>query len=138
MTLDVSSLNLAIEALSRSLRVYFNKDQDTTSDDELDTIRAGVIQSFEFTYELCWKFMKRWLEMNIGTESVDGVSRRELFRLAAESRLINDVEKWMEFHYARNKTSHTYGGEAAQNVFEASNDFLPYAQDFFSKLNEKL
>jgi hypothetical protein len=35
--------------------------------------------------------MKRWLEENVGSASVDGVPRRELFRLAAESRLIEEL-----------------------------------------------
>ncbi|PNU21525.1 hypothetical protein C2E25_01290 [Geothermobacter hydrogeniphilus] len=58
---------------------------------------AGVILNFKFTYELCWKFLKRWMENNISSESAEGITRRQLFRLAVESRLIDDVERWMIF-----------------------------------------
>ena len=86
MSLDLSSLQKAVAALEKALRVSngeMNKDQQ-------DVIKAGVIQSFEFTYELCWKFMKQWLENNIGSVHVDGVTRRELFRMSAENGLIDE------------------------------------------------
>ena len=76
--------------------------------------RAGVIQTFEFTYELCWKFMKRWLAENISPMAVDGIPRKELFRLAAESRLIADFNAWNDHHRARTLTSHTYDQRTAE------------------------
>ena len=91
-------------------------------------LKAGAIQNFEFTYELCWKFMKRWLDENIGAAYVDGVPRVQLFRLAAESQLITDVDKWMEYHRARNKTSHTYDVEVAESVYLSARDFLQDAE----------
>lgn len=106
MNLHLDSLTKSIDSLERSVNTAINLD---TSDDDLwETVRAGVIQNFEVAYEQCWKMMKRWLEKNIGSTYVDGVTRRELFRLAAESRLITDVERWMDYHTARNQTSHTY------------------------------
>ena len=95
MALELESLQGAIHSLESAIGVVRQK-QDPgsgTSAAELEVIRAGVIQSFEFTYELCWKFMKRWLEDNLGSAYVDGVPRRELFRLAAENRLLTDVER---------------------------------------------
>ena len=75
MALELESLQGAIRSLESAIGVVRQK-QDPgsgTSAAELEVIRAGVIQSFEFTYELCWKFMKRWLEDNIGSAYVDGV-----------------------------------------------------------------
>jgi len=86
-------------------------------------LKAGCIQYFEFTYELAWKFIKRWLERQVGGTYVDGVSRRELFRLAAEHLLIEDVDLWMDFHKARNLTSHTYSDAAAEDAYQAARRF---------------
>lgn len=121
MSLQLNSLTKSIDALERSVKVASSLD---TSDDDLwETVRAGVIQNFEVAYEQCWKMMKRWLEENIGSTYVDGVTRGELFRLAAESRLIIDVDRCMDYHTTRNQTSHTYAEETAQGVFEKAAQF---------------
>ena len=121
MNLHLDSLTKSIDSLERSVNTASSLD---TSDEDLwETVRAGVIQHFEVAYEQCWKMMKRWLEENIGRTYVDGVPRRELFRLAAESRLITDAERWMDYHNARNQTSHTYGENVAQSVFEEATEF---------------
>lgn len=138
MSLEISSLKKGIASLERAINVAVGKQaDDKTSIDEMETIAAGVIQNFEFTYELCWKFMKRWIEENINSESIDGVTRRELFRVSTENKLILDVNKWMEFHKARNCTSHIYDEKIASDVFAASLGFLPYAKDFLMRLEQR-
>lgn len=43
----------------------------------------------------------------------------------------------MEFHKARNSTSHIYDSEIAEEVFEASMSFLPYAKEFYKILENR-
>lgn len=138
MKLDLSSLRKAIESLEKTLKVAENKELAAGLDDDAkDAIRAGGIQNFEFTYELCWKFMRRWLGINVGSTYVDGVTRRELFRLSAENRLISDVEQWMEYHDARNETAHTYNEDTADDIFETSRIFLADAKKLLEALKER-
>ncbi len=138
MNLDLSSLCKAIESLEKTLKVAENKELAAGLDDDAkDAIRAGGIQNFEFTYELCWKFMRRWLGINVGSTYVDGVTRRELFRLSAENRLISDVDQWMEYHDARNETAHTYNEDTADDVFETSRIFLTDAKKLLEALKER-
>lgn len=138
MPLILESLEKAVKALigvlSRSQDVDLMGSLDSVSQ---NAIRSGVIQHFEFTYELCWKFMKRRLEVNLGSTVVDGVSRRELFRLSAENLLIEDVEKWMRFHDGRNRITHTYEEEVAQKVYELIPEFLGEAKNFLEILKKK-
>ena len=139
MDLDLTSLKSSTSSLTRAANVYqkIRMDTEDENSDLMQTLRAGVIQNFEFTYEVSWKFMKRWLEKNIGATAVDGVTRRELFRLAAEHKLINDVEKWMQFHDARNRASHTYDENIAGDVFVFAVDFVNYAKDLLAVLEKK-
>ena len=129
MTLELTPIRKAISSLEGVLERANNTELMSSLDDVTRYgLKSGVIQNFEFTYELCWKFMKRWLEENLGSSYVDGVSRRELFRLAAESRLITNVDLWMDYHHSRNQTSHTYDEVKAQKVFETANRFVHDAQ----------
>ncbi len=138
MALDLTSIKKAIDALENAVNEAHNDDfMDRLTPQQQEIIQAGVIQHFEFTYELCWKFMKRWLEENVGRTYVDGISRRELFRLAAEHLLVKDVEAWWEYHQARNLTSHTYDEDVADEVFQAATKFLPDAKSFLIALEER-
>ncbi len=139
MPLDLSSLQKAVDSLERAVKVADRviKDKDRVNTDEEQVIRAGVIQNFEFTYELCWKFMKRWLKINKGLTNLDGATRRELFREAYKSGLIEDVENWMEYHEARNETSHAYGDDKAEDVFKVAKTFSKDAKRLFLILEEK-
>lgn len=124
MLLELDSLRKAI----KSLQAVLEKADDEALSMRIDditryAIKAGAIQNFEFTYELCWKFMKRWLENTMGNTYVDGVSRRELYRIAAEHQLIDDVDQWMIYHKARNITSHTYNEDRAEEVFQIAKIF---------------
>ncbi|MCK5595359.1 nucleotidyltransferase substrate binding protein [bacterium] len=137
MILDLSSLKKAVNSLEKAIKVADTQISGTVNTDHEEVIRTGVIQNFEFTYELCWKFMKRWLENNVSMESVDGVTRKELFRLAAESRLIDDVEAWFKYHEARNETAHTYDWKMAETVYETATCFIKDAKIVLERLEAK-
>jgi len=138
MKLDLSSLRKAVESLEKTLAVA---DDETfmsgLNDDQKQAVKAGVIQNFEFTYELCWKFMRRWLETNLGSVYVAGVARRQLFRLSAENRLLSDVDRWMEYHDARNETAHTYDESTAEDVLETAHRFLADARELLGALEAR-
>lgn len=134
--LDLSALKKAIDAFERGYDAVNNDAMVQKLSVELqETLKAGIIQHFEFTYESAWKFMKRWLETNYGS-SVDGVTRRELFRLAAENHLIEDVELWMMFHRARNQTSHTYDKKIATEVYDNAIQFMPAVKKLYQQLHD--
>lgn len=135
MSLELGRLRKAIQALDRSLQAA---ERAQGMDLEFwDTIQAGVILRFGMTYELSWKFMKRWIQEQVGATQVDGVTRRELFRQAAENRLIEDVNAWMDHHAARNLTSHTHDEATAQEVFEASPALLKNAKALLCALETR-
>jgi len=135
VALDLSSLYKAVSALEDALVVEGEVQRDRSASDRLkQTVRAGVVQHFEFTYELCWKLAKRWLVAAAGRRDAEGVSQRELFRVAAEEKLLGDVSAWFEFHTARNLTSHTYNPETAAEVARIAGAFAPAARSLLDAL----
>ena len=137
MALDLSSLRKAVASLERALRVAASPGPGAPDADRAEVIRAGVIQNFEFTYELCWKFMRRWLEINVGGPNIDGATRKELFRMAAENKLISDVERWFQYHSARNDTVHTYDSAKASQIYSISTPFAADAKTFLQELERR-
>lgn len=138
MTLQLVSLQRSLDALAEVLGVSGDDTRmGQLSDIERVAIRAGVVQHFEIAYELCWKFVVRWLNANISPGIAKGVSRRQLFRLAAEYRLINDVEKWMQHHEGRNATSHVYDFHQAEAAYQAAEDFVHDARALLRSLEDR-
>ncbi len=140
MTLQLDSFKRALISLNASLqstqKVLLSNDTSIFDDTIRETLRAGVIQNFEVAYELCWKFIQRWLVayQNINPSQIR--TRKELFRIAAKQGLIQDPISWFEYGDARNLTSHTYEESSAKTVYEVCDDFLKDAQYLLSKLEE--
>lgn len=136
--LDLSSLQKACASLERGLNYATDRfSSGLVNSDEAEILKAAVIQNFEFTYELCWKFMKRWVDVNYSESMTAGLSRRQLFRLAIENRLMDDFDRWLRYHELRNLTSHTYDRDVADEIFEAAGDFLKDAVDLLGRLEAK-
>ena len=102
MTIDLSSLAKSITSLDTAIL----RCEKTPAD---DLLRDGVIQRFEYTFELSYKMLKRVLEkMMLITSEVDLMSYKALLREGFERGLIDNVEQWMIYRQQRNMTSHTY------------------------------
>jgi nucleotidyltransferase substrate binding protein (TIGR01987 family) len=76
----------------------------------------GLIKAFEYTYELAWKTLKDFLEFRGQT---DIYGSKDVIRKAFEMGLIDDGENWMDMLESRNKTSHTYNEETAEEICNA-------------------
>jgi nucleotidyltransferase substrate binding protein (TIGR01987 family) len=92
----------------------------------------GLIQSFEYNYELSWNTIKDFYEHQAETD-IQG--SRDAIRMAFKRGLIEDGEIWMEMINSRNLTAHTYNEDTASEI--VSNILEKYYQVFI-KLQKKL
>lgn len=73
----------------------------------------GLIQAFEYTYELAWNTIRDFYQ-NQGETGIQG--SRDAIRLAFERGLISEGNQWMEMIKSRTLTSHTYNRETARLI----------------------
>ncbi|MFZ5519006.1 MAG: nucleotidyltransferase substrate binding protein [Candidatus Zhuqueibacterota bacterium] len=78
-----------------------------------DLEKQGLIQAFEYTYELAWNTMKDYFE-DQGETGIYG--SRDAFRLAFRRGLIGDGKTWMNMIQSRTLTTHTYNEDIAEEV----------------------
>jgi nucleotidyltransferase substrate binding protein (TIGR01987 family) len=118
MALKLDTLKKALNTLEQAIRLH-HEERDKP---ELSlALRDSVIQRFEYTYELAWKVLQRWVGENVDPESAQPrYSRKELYRVAARWGLIEDASRWFEYNKARNVSAHTYDEDNAKQVFQAS------------------
>ncbi len=102
--------------------------QTTATNPADDLHRDGVIQRFEYTMDLAWKLLQRYLREHFQVQDAAIRSKKDIFREAARLQLIDDAERWIGHYEARNETSHDYNHEKAEAVFERAKMFLPDAQ----------
>lgn len=95
--------------------------------------QAGLIQAFEYTYELTWKTMKRFLEARGKIAN----SPREVFRMAALETFIDDPELWFDFVKMRNLTVHIYDENEIATILSVLPSFENEVEKFITKLQNK-
>ncbi len=78
--------------------------------------KQGLIQAFEYTYELAWNTIKDFFEAQGETE-IHG--SRDAFRLAFKRGLVEKGEVWMDMIRSRVLTTHTYNEDVAEKIATA-------------------
>ncbi|MDF8332920.1 nucleotidyltransferase substrate binding protein [Novosphingobium cyanobacteriorum] len=127
--LDFTPLANAVARLDEGL-VRYEADRSDAQ------IRDGLIQRFEFTYDLSHKMLRRVLEAGAANpEEIDRMTFPTLIRTAAEQGLLaGQWDDWRVFREMRNITSHTYDEAKALQVAQAIPGFLVEARALLARL----
>lgn len=98
--------------------------------------RAGLIQIFEFTFELSWKTLKDLLIF----EGYDAKSPRQVIRKSFELEFVSEenCELFLDALLKRNILSHTYEERIALEAERLiKNDYYPLLSDIHDALEQK-
>ena len=127
--LDLTPLDNAIARLDEGWTRY----QRDVSDIQ---IRDGLIQRFEFTYEISHKMLRRFLELTSANPAeFDGMAFQDMIRTGNERGLLLGAwPAWRKYREMRARTSHTYDEEVAIEVVKGIPAFLQEAAHLLQRL----
>jgi nucleotidyltransferase substrate binding protein (TIGR01987 family) len=132
MVLDVTPLANATVRLREGLARHRAEPQD-------EQLRDGLIQRFEFTYELSHKTLRRYLqEHSPSSEEVARMSFAELIRAGnAQGLLRAEWPAWRRFRDIRTRTTHTYDAGTAASVVAEIPAFLEEVEYLCTELRKR-
>ena len=87
--------------------------QEALAEPESQFVRDSIIQRFEFTFEMAWKTLYRFLRDKGETMAAKAW---DVLPVAFQSRLISDEPGWHQLREFRNDTSHEYDETRAQLI----------------------
>ena len=107
------------------------KDGASKAQDELG--EDGVIQRFEFTYELLWKTIKIFLQ----AKGVQSRTPRDSLKEAFKLEWLDKEEDFLNMLDDRNKTSHIYDQKTSREILERiKNSYIPAIEKVLTKLKK--
>ena len=116
----------AFKRLSRAIEVVKSAPDD-------DLLQSGLVQTYEYTFELAWKTLMDYLTL----EGFEVRSPRETIRQGFQSGYIMNGEDWLQALADRNLTTHIYDNEiiirVLNGIFER---YFFLLQDFYVSFKE--
>ena len=134
--IDLAPLRRALGWLTEALALWHAQPVGTVLKPHL---RSAVIQSFEFTYELSLRSLRRVLVERAGSaDRITDLSFNDLLRNAADAGLLPDPAAWRVWRELRNATSHAYDEARAEQVASGAEQFCADAQALLDALEHSL
>ena len=98
--------------------------------------KEGVIQRFEYCFELAWKTVKDYMEAN--GVVFDVVMPRQVIKDAFAAKVLNDGATWIAMLDHRNLLSHTYNPVVFEHAVAAIHQrYLPQLEQLHSFLQQE-
>jgi nucleotidyltransferase substrate binding protein (TIGR01987 family) len=123
-----------LEALGRVLKRLQDGIAQPNADHD-DLAIDGVMQRFEFTFELFWKVLKKILL----SELVETTTPRDVLRKAYRYKIIDDEQAWIGMIQDRNLSSDIYCEETAREILmNIKQSYLRVLTKTYENLAKKL
>jgi len=106
--------------------------------DQLNQLeKEGIIQRFEYTFELAWKVLKDKMEDD--GIVMETISPKYVVRKAFETKYIRDAETWLLMIGDRNLMSHTYNfSKFEEIILSIKKNYIIILNDLYEFLKKEL
>lgn len=139
-----AQLNQMLITLDRGINLYEKKcitfdAENPDAVDELAAFRDSVIQRFEYCTDGFWKIIKIYLEQIEGI-TLETTGPKPIARTAALHHVISEEESaaLIQMIEERNKTSHIYQEEIADEIAKSAPKALLLMQTILNRLAKKI
>ncbi len=126
-------LNTKIHLQLTKLEDCIQSLEEALQQEKNEFIRDSVIQRFEFTFEVAWKTLKD-VAFYHGRECF---SPRTCIRIAGQLGYFENIEQWLKYQKARNKTTHIYNESIAEEVYATAKQFVQDAKTLLITLQKE-
>ena len=105
------------------------------TDDNSEKDRSAIINAFQYTFELWWKTLQKYMQQQ---ELLEEFGPAATIRTAFHYQFIDDGDAYMTMLKDRNLITHTYKEDGAKDIYEnIKNKYIELFDDFIREYDEK-
>lgn len=106
------------------------------TDDGSEKDRGAIINAYQYTFELWWKCLQKYLQQ---MELIEEFGPSSTIRTAIQYKFIDDKQEYMDLLRDRNLITHTYKEDTANYIYERiKNIYVELLQEFIEKFDKKI
>lgn len=112
------------------LKEFVDMDEGTERD------RGAIINAYQYTFELWWKTLQKYLMQK---EIIEELGPSSTIRTAIQYEFIEDNQEYMDMLRDRNLITHTYKEDTANYIYErVKNIYVKLLEEFINKFDKKI
>lgn len=121
---------MSYEDIFNSYRNALERFKEVMNEPETALVRDAAIKRFEFTFELAWKVVQKFLS----SEGITCRSPKGCFKEAFKFGVADDNPQWVIMIEDRNMTVHTYNEAIAKELYDRLKNYIPLFEGLIKKI----
>ncbi len=128
--------NNLIQSYQTFKKAYEKLQEFINTDNNSEKDQAAIIHAYEYTFELWWKALQKYLE---NMETIDEHGPGSTIRNAFQYGILEDGQKYMDMLRDRNLIAHTYKEAVAKDIYMNIKNFhIKTLKEFVNKFDSKI